>query len=90
MTDYTLANGEVLNDEMIEQEAKEFETGTWKGHLTNIRIGRPPLTQEKLVSVTVKFPQSMIEAIDKQSANRSKYIRRALATYLEREAIDSL
>lgn len=89
MTTYTLASGEVLTDEMIKQEAEEFERGTWKGHLTNIRIGRPPLTQEKLVSVTVKFPQSMIEAIDKQETSRSNYIRRALASYLEHEKIQA-
>lgn len=84
---YTLVNGEVLTDEMIEREADEFERGTWEGHLTDIRVGRPPLTHEKLVPVTVKFPQSMIEAIDIQEVSRSDYIRRALAAYLEHETL---
>lgn len=80
--EYKLAGGGVLTDQDIEREAAEYESGTWEGHLENIRVGRPTLAGEKLVSVTVKFPESMVEAIDKTGSSRSDFIRRAVANTL--------
>jgi hypothetical protein len=76
---YTLDNGYVLTDAEIERISKEYEEGTWEGTLTDIRIGRPKVFDEKLVTVPVKFPQSMVAKIDEMSENRSDFIRRAVA-----------
>ena len=82
MAEYKLANGYTLTDEEIERRAKEWEEGTWQGHLDRIRVGRPPVADEPLVTVAVRFPVSMIEEIDRKSSNRSDFIRRAVAASL--------
>lgn len=82
MSEYRLANGYTLTDEEIEARAREWEDGTWEGHLDRIRVGRPPIADEPLVTVAVKFPASMVEQIDRKSKNRSDYIRRAVAASL--------
>lgn len=82
MVEYKLAGGSTLTDEDIEREAAQYEAGTWEGHLEKIRVGRPAMAGEKLVSVTVRFPESMVKAIDKTGSNRSDYIRRAVANTL--------
>ena len=80
--EYVLASGEVLTDEEIDREAQEFETGTWEGHLERIHVGRPTEETEPMVTVPVRFPRSMVEAIDKLSSNRSDFVRRAVAACL--------
>ena len=46
MAEYKLANGYVLTDEEIEARAREWEDGTWKGQLVELRAGRPRLSSE--------------------------------------------
>lgn len=82
MAEYKLANGDILTDEEIERESAEYEAGTWEGRLENIRVGRPPLADEQMITVPVKFPASMVAAIDRRSGNRSDFIRRAVAATL--------
>lgn len=82
MAEYKLANGEVLTDEDIDRICKEFETESWAGRLQRIHQGPATVADEPLVSVTVKIPQSMVEAIDERSQNRSDFIRRAIAAAL--------
>lgn len=82
MAEYKLANGEVLTDEDIDRICKEFETESWAGRLQRIHQGPAAVADEPLVSVTVKIPQSMVEAIDERSQNRSDFIRRAIAAAL--------
>ena len=82
MTEYELANGYMLSDEEIERRAAEYESGAWEGRLENIHVGRAPVIDEPLVTVAVKFPASMVAAIDRKSDNRSDYIRRAVAATL--------
>ena len=86
MAEYRLANGGVITDEEIEAECEKYETGTWEGHLTDIRIGRPRLSEEgrgePSITVPVKFPASMVAAIDQRTNNRSDFIRRAVAAAL--------
>lgn len=82
MSDWKLADGSILSDEQIGQEAKEYEEGTWEGKLVSIQAGRPPLCDEELVTVPVKFPASMVAQIDRKSKNRSDFIRRAVAACL--------
>ena len=80
MAEYKLANGGTITTEDIERECAEYENGTWEGRLDRIHVGPAAVSEEPLVTVTVKFPASMIAAIDERSANRSDYIRRAVAT----------
>ena len=82
MAEYKLANGGILTDEDIERESVEYETGTWEGRLERIHAGRPALTDERMITVPVKFPASMVAAIDQRSGNRSDFIRRAVAATL--------
>lgn len=44
--------------------------------------GRPTLADEPLVTVPVKFPRSMVAAIDTKGKNRSDFIRKAVAAAL--------
>ncbi len=82
MTEYKLADGTVLTTEDIERESAEYESGTWEGKLERIHVGPAAVADEPLVAITVKFPASMVSAIDGKSANRSDYIRRAVAATL--------
>lgn len=82
MAEYKMASGETLTDADIERISKEFEDGSWEGHLERIHQGPAAVSDEPLVAVTVKFPASMVEAIDHKSRNRSDYIRRAVAATL--------
>ena len=84
MAEYTLENGYVLSDEEIERRAREYESGTWEGRLECIHAGKKPAAggEDPLVAVVVKFPASMIAAIDSKTDNRSDYIRRAVAATL--------
>ena len=79
MAEYKLANGTVLTSDDIEKECTEYEQGTWEGKLDRIHVGPAAIADEPLVAVTVKFPASMIAAVDAQTSNRSDYIRRAVA-----------
>lgn len=80
MAEYKLADGTFLTSEDILRECAEYENGSWEGRLERIHVGPGAIADEPLVSVTVKFPESMLSAID--SKNRSDYIRRAVAATL--------
>ena len=82
MAEYKLANGGVLTDEDIDRICKEFETESWTGRLQRIHQGPAAVADEPLVTVTVKIPQSMVEAIDERSQNRSDFIRKAIVAAL--------
>lgn len=82
MSEYHLSNGTVITDEDLEKEALEYEKGEWDGHLVSARSGRPRISDEALVTVPVKFPVSMVAAIDRKTNNRSDYIRKAVAATL--------
>lgn len=82
MAEYLLANGTVLNDEDIELECAEYESGAWRGRLENIRVGRPQSKAEPLIPITIKMPASMVAAVDMASDNRADFIRHAVAAAL--------
>lgn len=82
MAEYKLAGGGVLTDEDIDRICHEFETETWAGRLERIHQGPAAVSDEPLVTVPVKFPRSMVAAIDGRSANRSDFIRKAVAAAL--------
>ena len=81
MAEYELANGYVLNDEEIEARAREWEDGTWKGHLVELRAGRPRLSSEPNANLSFKCPQSgadMIErAAELSGVKKSAFMREA-------------
>lgn len=78
MTEYKLADGSVLTDEDIERESVEFEQETWTGRLEHIHVRSGVVADEPLVAVTVRFPASMMVAIDRKTGDRSDFIRRAV------------
>ena len=41
---FRFANGTVITDEDIERECAEYESGSWAGTLTSLRVGRPRLS----------------------------------------------
>lgn len=84
MATYRLADGRTVSDEDLVRDAREWESGAWRGTLKGIHVGPAPISNEALVTVTVKFPRSMVAAIDAQSSNRSDYIRRAVADRLSK------
>lgn len=50
-----------------------------------VRLGRPPLAKERLVTVAVKMPLSMVAAMDQRTANRSDFVRKAVDARLKSE-----
>ena len=81
MADYKLANGCVLSDEEIEARAQEWEDGTWKGHLVELRAGRPRLSDEPNANLSFKCPQSGADLIAKAAevvgVKKSAFMREA-------------
>lgn len=63
MAKYELPNGHVLTDDEIERRAKEWESGTWSGHLVTVRAGRPRLSSEPNANMSFKCPESGAELI---------------------------
>ena len=81
MTERKLANGYVLSDEEIESRVREWEDGTWKGSLVELRVGRPRLSDESNANLSFKCPESgaqMIEQAAKASGvKKSAFMRDA-------------
>ena len=81
MAQYRLANGYVLTDEEIEARAREWEDGTWKGELVEIRAGRPRLSDEPNANLSFKCPVSGAQIIEKAAAatgmGKSAFLREA-------------
>lgn len=70
MTERKLANGYVLSDEEIESRVREWEDGTWKGSLVELRVGRPRLSDEPNANLSFKCPESGAQMIE-QAAKAS-------------------
>lgn len=82
MAEYKLANGVTLTDEDIDRICREFEAESWAGRLERIHQGPAAVADEPLVTVAVRFPKSMVAAIDDRTKNRSDFIRKAVAAAL--------
>lgn len=63
MAEYELPNGYILTDDEIESRAREWEAGTWGGHLVTVRAGRPRLSDEPNANMSFKCPESSAELI---------------------------
>ena len=83
---YTTKNGVEISDEQIEEMAQLFERGEVPGETIGWIIkppGRPRLSEEDLVTVAFKIPQSQREEADRiaksRNQTRSEFMRDALA-----------
>ena len=83
MAEYKLANGTVITDADIDHICEEFENESWVGRLERIHVGPAAVADEPLITVPVKFPASMVTAIDAKTKNRSDFIRKAVAASLQ-------
>ena len=81
MSNYKLANGYILTDEEIEERARQWENGSWKGELMTLRAGRPRLSSEENKNLSFKCPASSAELIEAaarvQGVKKSEFMRTA-------------
>ena len=78
-----MKSGAVVTDEDIELIAKSVERGELPGEWTGEPVvGRPRISSEPLVTVPVKFPESVVAEIDRKTNNRSDFIRKAVMACL--------
>ena len=70
-----------VTEEALDKLAEQYESGNWpEGH--TVLLGRPRISDEDLVSVTIKLPKTQLEAIDngatQEGKSRSAYMRKLL------------
>ena len=82
MAEYWLESGGVITDADIDRICREFESESWSGRLERIHHKPAAVSDDPLVTVAVKFPQSMVAAMDRVSNDRSDFIRRTVAAAL--------
>lgn len=87
--EFKLANGTVLTDDEIERESEEYESGTWSGSLTNLRVGRPRLSDgEANANLSFKCPETGAALIERAAAacgmRKSEFLRSAAIEKAER------
>lgn len=80
--EYRLANGAAITDEDIERECAEYESGSWTGSLTNLRVGRPRLSDgEANANLSFKCPKTGADLIERAAAacgmRKSEFLRSA-------------
>ena len=70
-----------VTEEELDELAEQYENGTWPEGRT-VLLGRPRISDEDLVSVTIKLPKTQLEAIDsearREGQSRSAYMRELL------------
>ena len=80
--EYREHKGTMLSDELLDKLAEEYEKGEWVGHTGEVRLGRPRLSEEKLVTITLKISPASLAIVDKrakeQGGSRSDYLRAAI------------
>lgn len=86
MTEYVLKGGATLTDDQIEELARKAEQGDYPGSPGAWVIrpqGRPTQFAEDLVTVTLRVPASMRDALDQKARaegkTRSQFLRQAIA-----------
>lgn len=86
MTEYVLKGGATLADDQIEELARKAEQGDYPGSPRAWVIrpqGRPTQFAEDLVTVTLRVPASMRDALDQKARaegkTRSQFLRQAIA-----------
>ena len=88
---WTAANGQKITEEMIGEWCNCYERGEFpKGEHTvgNVVVGRPPLSSDKTVTMSVKLPEGMRVAVRREAKKKgmtdSAYVRSILASALTR------
>lgn len=86
MAEYVLKGGTTLTDDQIEELARKAEQGDCPGSPGAWVIrpqGRPTQFAEDLVTVTLRVPASMRDALDQKARaegkTRSQFLRQAIA-----------
>lgn len=86
MAEYILKGGTTLSDAQIEELARKAEQGDYPGSPGAWVIrpqGRPTQFAEDLVTVTLRVPASMRDALDQKARaegkTRSQFLRQAIA-----------
>ena len=75
-------DGRTISDTQFEQWALAAEHGKYPGRRGKIVVGRPPLSDEELMTVTFKAQPSMIASLDarakREGVTRSELLRQAV------------
>lgn len=79
-------NGKEITDAQFENWANEAEKGRYPNRKGEIFVGRPPLSDEELMTVTFKEQPSVVEMLDarakREGITRSELLRHAVAREL--------
>lgn len=85
MAEYRIKGGYTITDEDLDKLGEACERGEYPGEPGEWIVrpkGRPSISNETLVNVSVKFPKSMVAAMDATGSSRSEFIRKAVAAAL--------
>ncbi|NHM13510.1 hypothetical protein [Xiamenia xianingshaonis] len=75
MSEYVAANGQEMTEAMIDRWCDAYEQGEFPaGERTvgDVVAGRPPLSAEKTVTLTIKIPVGMKAALVKKAKEKGK------------------
>lgn len=89
LMEFGLASGTAITDEDIERECAEYESGSWAGTLTGLRVGRPELSDgETDASLSFKCPKTDAVLIERAAAacgmQKSEFLRSAAIEMAEK------
>lgn len=69
LMEFRLESGTVITDEGIERECAGYESGSWAGTLTGLRVGRPRLSDgEDSVDLSFECPKTDAVLIERAAA----------------------
>lgn len=86
---YIAADGREITEEMIEHWCASYERGEFpegEHSVGSVVMGRPPLSNQKTESMTIKLPAGMRAALrlraEQMGVNTSEYVRSVLTDAL--------
>ena len=86
MSTYIAANGMEFSDEMIDRWCEAYERGEFpegEHSVGGVVMGRPPLSGDKTVTLTIKLPAGMKAAVmrraKEEGTSAAAYVRNVLA-----------
>ncbi|NPD31933.1 ribbon-helix-helix protein, CopG family [Eggerthellaceae bacterium zg-997] len=84
---YTSATGQEITDEMIERWCNAYEKGEFppgERSVGPVIRGRPPLSHEETVVLSIKVPASMKKALEREASSQGQ-----TASAFARDAINA-
>lgn len=89
LMEFGLASATAITDEDIERECAEYESGSWAGTLTGLRVGRPgPSDGEGSADLSFKCPYADADLIERAAAacgmQKSEFLRSAAVEKAEK------